>query len=83
MLECEKKVDGMPNFNVLGGYSAETSGGILTMQTAATAKDFLAECEDKYGQQAWIVGEVVKGSRKAFIRPDVEVISINEPFILR
>lgn len=72
----------MPNFDVLGGYSAETSGGILTMQDSASAKDFVAECEEKYGQQAWIVGEIVQGSRKAIIRPDVEVISITEPFIL-
>jgi len=61
--ECEKIVEGMPNFKLREGYSAETSGGILTMLDPAKAKDFIAECEQDYGQEAWIVGKVVSGSR--------------------
>jgi len=53
----------MPDFKLREGYSAETSGGILTMLDPAKAKDFVAECEQDYGQKAWIVGKVVNGSR--------------------
>ena len=44
-----EKVEGMPDFKVSEGYSAETSGGILTMLEADKAKDFVAECIDEYG----------------------------------
>ena len=77
----EEKVEGMPDFKVSEGYSAETSGGILTMLEADKAKDFVAECMDEYGQQAWIIGEVVRGTRKAMIRTDADIISVTEPLI--
>ena len=34
-----------------------------------------------YGQDVWIVGEVVKGTRKAILRKDYEVVSIKESFL--
>ena len=78
----ENAVEDMPDFKVKGGYSAETSGGILTMMKPQKAKDFVAEIEQAYGQKAWIIGEVVTGSRQAKITSDAEVIPVKEPIIL-
>ena len=37
----DKPVDGMHDFKVTGGYSAETSGGLLIMLDSSKAKDFM------------------------------------------
>jgi len=57
-----KVIEGMPDFKLTQGYSAETSGGIMTMLEPAKAKDFVAELEQEYGQKSWIIGKVVNGS---------------------
>jgi selenide,water dikinase len=69
------------NFKLLEGYSAETSGGILTMLEKSKVKDFINEHKEKYGQDVWIVGEVVKGSRKAVLRTDAKVINVKDTFL--
>jgi selenide,water dikinase len=75
------KITGMHDFKVSQGYSAETSGGILTMMDPSKAKDFISESKEKYGQTVWQVGKVVKGDRRAQILPDVETLNIKEsPF---
>lgn len=79
--QMDQPVEGMPDFKVTGGYSAETSGGILTMLPAAKAKDFVKESEEVFGQKAWIVGDVVEGSRSAKIRADAQVIQVDSSFI--
>ena len=61
--EMDSPVQGMPDFKVTGGYSAETSGGILAMLEPAKAHDFIAELREVYGQESWIVGEVTDGTR--------------------
>lgn len=76
-------IDGMPDFKVTQGYSAETSGGIMTMLEPAKAKDFIAELEQDYGQKAWIIGKVINGSQKAMIRQDADVIEVSESFMLK
>ena len=76
-------VSGMPDFKVAQGYSAETSGGILTMLQPEKARDFIAELEQEHGQKSWIVGQVVKGDRKAKINDDVSILSVNESFLLK
>ena len=73
----DKKVDGMPDFKVMQGYSAETSGGILTMLEPQKAKDFVSEMEQEHGHTSWIVGKVVSGSRKAVLREDATVIPVD------
>ncbi len=77
------KVEGMPDFKVTQGYSAETSGGIMTMVDASVASDFMSELEQEHGQKSWIIGKVVKGTKLAKIREDVDVIEVNDSFILR
>ena len=44
-------------------------------------KDFMKESLEKYGQETWLVGEVVKGDRKAILREDREIITIKESFL--
>jgi hypothetical protein len=44
-------------------------------------KDFVREHKEVYGQDIWIVGEVVKGARKAIIRKDYEIINIKDSFL--
>jgi len=56
-------IEGMPNFKVLEGRSAETSGGILTMISRSHANDFINEAKEKYGQEVWVVGKVVNGTK--------------------
>lgn len=56
-------IEGMPDFAVAKGYSAETSGGILCMLDKTKVSDFMNESLNDYGQQTWLVGQVVKGTR--------------------
>lgn len=78
---CDIKVTGMHDFEVTKGYSAETSGGILTMMPPAQASEFIKAAEGEFGQTTWVVGKVTKGTRKTILRKDVQVISVREsPF---
>ena len=79
--DMDKSIDGMRDFKVKSGRSAETSGGLLAMLGPDEARQFIQESESDYGQKSWIVGEVVPGSRQAYIRDDAEVIAIRDPFI--
>ena len=74
-------VNGMPDFKVNQGYSAETSGGILAMLDPQKAADFMSELKEEHGQESWIVGEITSGSRKARIEHDVEIIKVADSFI--
>ena len=79
----EIPVDGMHDFKVRSGSSAETSGGLLAMLSPEQAQSFVEESEEQYGQKAWIVGQVVRGNRQAFIREDADVVSVRDPFMLK
>ena len=67
---CERKITGIHDFKVTQGFSAETSGGILTMMRPDRARDFIKASLGEYGQTVWVVGSVTKGSRKAILRED-------------
>jgi len=75
---CDLKVTGMPDFKVRQGFSAETSGGILTMMDPMNAREFIKEAAGEYGATTWIVGQVTKGSRKAIMREDAAVMQIKD-----
>jgi selenide, water dikinase len=79
--KMEHKFDGMPDFAVAKGWSAETSGGILCMLPKDKARGFMQEHMDEFGHETWIVGEVVKGSNTARITDDREIVSINKSFL--
>ena len=74
-------IDGMHDFAVTKGYSAETSGGILCMFEKSKAAEFMKESLNEYGQVTWQIGEVVKGSKRAIIRDDCEVIQVKDSFL--
>ena len=48
-----KHIEGMHDFAVKKGYSAETSGGILCMLDKDKAADFMKESLNEYGQMTW------------------------------
>ena len=45
------------------------------------AKDFVNEAHEKYGQEVWIVGRVVKGYKKAILSTDLQIYSISKSFL--
>jgi len=64
------------NFKLLEGYSAETSGGLLVCLPRENADAFCKELEELDGKSAWVIGEVVKGDKKATIKDDVKVLEV-------
>lgn len=62
------------DFKLLSGYSAETSGGLLICMEKANAEKFIQEIEEIEGEKAWIVGEVVAGTRKASVATNPTII---------
>jgi len=63
-------------FQLLQGYSAETSGGLLIALPREQAAAYCKDIEKQEGYQAWIVGIVEKGSRTARIIDKPRVIEV-------
>lgn len=74
MLAVDKACNHM--FQLLAGFSAETSGGLLLCLPADKAAAYVAEIERLEGEPAWIVGRVVEGTRRARILEDVAIIQV-------
>lgn len=55
------------DFKLKAGLAAETSGGLLIVIEKAAAEEFKKELREKFGQESWVVGRVVKGSKKTVI----------------
>lgn len=68
-------------FGLLKGTSAETSGGLLIVLPREQAEKYCKEIVKLEGHQAWIIGIVEKGERKARIidRPRVIEVPNVEP----
>lgn len=64
------------DFKLLKGYSAETSGGLLVSLSRDSAQAFCQELQELDGQPAWIIGDVVKGEKKAFIEENVSLLEV-------
>jgi selenide,water dikinase len=64
------------DFKLKEGKAAETSGGLLICLAKEKAKDFVDEFRSLTGNDAWIIGEVVKGTKNAVISKDVEFIEV-------
>jgi len=62
------------DFRLLKGYSAETSGGLLIC--IPDASNFCKELNELDGCPGWVIGRVVKNSRKAKILDDCIVIQV-------
>jgi len=65
MVKISKAVGNM--FQLLQGYSAETSGGLLMAISKKGAEDFIKEIKDLENCDAWIIGSVEEGTRTANI----------------
>lgn len=57
--KCDLLIEGMPDFQVTKGFSAETSGGLLVMLEPSRADDFMKAAKEDFGQDTWLVGEIV------------------------
>lgn len=64
------------NFRVVGGLSAETSGGLLVALRPESAAAFVEEYSALSGKPSWIVGRVVEGDRSARIVDGASVVEV-------
>ncbi|XP_062501029.1 inactive selenide, water dikinase-like protein [Corticium candelabrum] len=62
------------DFKLHSGSSAETSGGLFVIMPKENAEAFCKDMEAADGWPAWIIGDVVKGSRTARISEPYSVI---------
>jgi len=62
------------DFKLKEGKAAETSGGLLICLGKEKANDFIGEYKELTGQNAWVIGEVVKGQRRSIISDNPEFI---------
>jgi len=63
-------------FQLLQGYSAETSGGLLMAISPANAKELLQELLLIEGKDAWIIGDVKEGKGTARIVDNPTIIEV-------
>merc|ERR1712083_1111415 len=63
-------------FQLLQGFSAETSGGLLMSISKEGAENFIKEIKDLEGCDAWIIGSVVEGSRTASLIENPTIIEV-------
>lgn len=64
------------DFKLKDGLAAETSGGLLIVMKKESAQTFLNRLKQDYGQESWIIGEVVKGNGKTVIGEDVQLFEV-------
>lgn len=76
MIKVEKHLNN--NWKLFMGRSAETSGGLMIMMTPEDAKSFIEEYKQISGHDAWIVGDVVEGSRKGVVTENPTLIDVQE-----
>lgn len=65
------------NFKFTEGYSAETSGGLFLCIEKEKVNDFLAELRSM-GQEAYVVGEVVKGKKEAKFDKGLKYVDVEK-----
>ncbi len=63
------------HFNLLEGYSAETSGGLLIGFKEQDAKAFMQELGEM-GQDSWLVGHVIPGDRSGRLAEKVQRVEV-------
>lgn len=76
MIKVERHLNN--NWKLFMGRSAETSGGLMIMMTPEDAKSFIEEYKQISGHDAWIVGDVVEGSRKGVVTENPTLIDVQE-----
>jgi selenide, water dikinase len=70
------------NFNLLKGYSAETSGGLMYILNEKEVEIFQKDLQNQFGEKSWIIGEVIRTKEKsrAIIRDNPEIIQADAVF---
>jgi len=63
-------------FQLLQGYSAETSGGLLMTISKEGAEALIAEIMELEGEKAWIIGTVQAGTGTAKIKDNPTIIEV-------
>jgi selenide, water dikinase len=63
-------------FKLAEGLSAETSGGLFICLPKENAQDFCDDYEKIDGKKAWIIGEVIKGKKKAILKENIKVVEV-------
>lgn len=61
---------------LFGGLAVETSGGLLLAIPGENAQKFMEEYEILTGFRAWIVGQVVEGTKTAKMVENVKIIDV-------
>merc|ERR1719188_1426396 len=74
MVKVSKAVGNM--FQLLQGYSAETSGGLLLAIGRQNAEAFIKEIKEIEGCDAWVIGDVESGPRTAKIADNPTIIEV-------
>ena len=74
MVKVAKSVGNM--FQLLQGYSAETSGGLLLAINKEAAPAFIKDIKEMEDCDAWIIGDVTEGPRTAKIVDDPTIIEV-------
>lgn len=70
-------IDGVLNmFKLMDGFSAETSGGLMVCLSADDAEGFIRDIKELEGFDAWKIGTVSEGDRKANVANDVKVVEV-------
>lgn len=64
------------NFNLIKGYSAETSGGLFLCLPSENAEKFIEEIEQIDNSPAWIIGDVEEGNNKVIFEKDLEILEV-------
>mmetsp|Transcript_9490 Transcript_9490/g.17183 ORF Transcript_9490/g.17183 Transcript_9490/m.17183 type:complete len:334 (-) Transcript_9490:327-1328(-) len=68
---------GVMDFQLLAGFSAETSGGLMICMPEEDAVAYCRELEELDGEPSWIIGRVVADAdRKAGISADVKIVEV-------
>jgi len=71
------RMDGLVrNFKMKKGLAAETSGGLMLVIKEEKASQFVEIMKEEYGQESWLIGEVVPGKRNTVITEDVEFLEV-------
>jgi len=65
-----KDLDGIVrDFGMRRGYAAETSGGLMVSLPKENVESYKKDMEE-LGENMWVIGEVVEGTKKAMIKDD-------------
>jgi len=68
---------GVLDFQLIKGYSAETSGGLMICMPEDDAVAYCKELEELDGEQSWIIGKVIADpDRKAKILADAKILEV-------